>query len=699
VPAPQQSPEQAFRLRKFQGTNTEVDSVFLGQSYVARSENWMPAQSYRLAKRPGTTLLGAVGFGTNAITHLLATHAPDGTPYLFAYANQAGNGFLAVSVNEQAFAYDPPNVAGLTPSLIGRSIAFRDRIYVGNGVDALRSFKIGDPVSANTQVYSAVADDGVPPPPSFTPYSGLSIATGAYSYAWSRRNTVDGLVRGRTKPGDFQAVPEKSIKFTAPSVTLGPNEVYSLFVAPRNLPIEYATLQTTGLAAGATTTEFTTFDVTGRRVPMAGGTNVFRTGNMLLIWRNRLVFSGMRDDPYAIFSTETILPGFEQAQFNQGTLFPAFARVNLPAKVTGIGVAGVTTDTDALAPLLFFTVSRTFIVDGDPFSPVGTAVLQEISSRVGCISHDTIVNTPSGTVFCGMDSVYLIPPGGGYPQDVGWPIADQVRQIPPALRAAVVATFHKQFYKLAIPVPGGAQNTHQWWLDLRQGVGQTPSWWGPMTGFGVSAMASDPSHVDESDRGYAAYAGTDLVVRTHQLHLYTDYTAGVASGTPIRSMLKSGRFDADQPFTVKVMTRLRLIAQAFIKSSLKVGVETDGGNTWPGIDDILLAEEIEDPARWIHLTPTSPPPPPPNSAWNTAKFVVVAPVEAQTITPYTRPRGLSFVITLSHNPQADPAKPSFGVGNIELRDFEMLFFFSERKVRYVGFTTNQVRKPPERVSK
>jgi len=704
--APRQSPEQAFRLRKFQGTNTEIDSTFLGPSVVSRSENWIPTQSYRLGKRPGTTLMQQVSFSTTEVSDLLCAR-DGGVLYLYAFCLQSGGtAFIAQSIEEQPFTYNDATSPGVSfpTNARGRMIQFRDRIYAGNGVYPLVTWKMGDP-PANTLVFNAIANLG--PPAAGTlgdasagNQSDRQVPTGTYAYAWGAFDTVKKVYTGRTDAGSLVVPAGKVASFTSPSVALPANNIYRLFVAPRGFPVEYASMQADNLAASTATNTFSSFDVTDQRVPMAGGVNVFRTGNMFVIWRNRVVFAGSANDPYSVFATDVILPGTEQASFNQGTMFPANAKVPLPARVTGIGIAGTTTDQDASSPLLFFTSSKTFVCMGDPFSIVDQATLIEVSSRVGCVAHDSIVNTPSGTIFVGIDSVYLIPPGGGYPEDIGWPIANEIRAIPPSSRQLACAMFHKQFYKLAIPAPGGGPPIAQWWLDLRQGVGNPPSWWGPHSGVTVSAMAADPSSTLEVDRGYAAIAASDDVVRVHQPGIFSDHMPGAAHATGITSVLKSGRFDADEPFLAKIFTRLRLIAQTAVRSDIHVTFETDGGDTW-AVQPIELGRNAEMPGQFVHLTPIAVPPGPANfQSWNhdpppegdsvgtirgNAKFRTIAPVEVQTITPAIRPRGLSAVITLTHAPMHDPMHPEMmgAVAQVELRDFELLFIPSERKVRYL----------------
>jgi hypothetical protein len=706
--APQDAPEQGFRLRKFQGTQTEMDSTFIGPSFLVASENWIPTQSFRLGKRPGSTLVQSLGKFT--VPNLLATHDANGLLYLFAYCiPPTGNAFVQQMVDEGVPTQSPPS-AHFAASRTGRMIAFRDRVYAGNGIDPLVSWKLGDP-GANTITYSGIASLGVPPVATAVATTGFAtIDSGTYSYAWAVLNTTTGLYESRTDIVDASGNPvglvtvgpNQTLKFPAPT-NPGAGKSLRLFVSPRNYPVQYATMQADHVTGEI---DLSTVAGTSTPVPMAAGINVYRTGNMFVIWENRLVFSGMLSDPTSVFATDTILPGAEQAAFNQGTLFPSFAKVPLPQICTGVGVCGVTSEFDPTAPLLFFTLSKTLIVEGDPFDPNGSAEIIEVSSRVGCVGHDSIVATPVGTIWCGLDSVYLMPPGGGYPQDIGWPIADQIRAIPVAERASIVATFHRQFYKLAIPEPGGAGNTNVWWLDLRGGgVGSTPSWWGPMTGMTLQALTADPASTSEIDRCYGAVPPNDptlnsdqtYVLRLHQLNTYTDFLPDYPYPVPIRSRLQSGRFDADMPFNVKIGTRIRLISQVAGLTQLHVLLVTDGGISWP-IDPIKLGQGIIPRGQFVHLTPI-PGGPPSYQRFNSllpdgepnhsgAQFVSISPAEAQTIVPYDRPRGLSMQVSLIHDPTLDAAAggtanpPFFGL--LEIRDFELLFLVSGRKVRFLN---------------
>ena len=703
--APQDAPEQAFRLRQFQGVNTTIDSTFLGPSFLQLSQNWFPAVSFRLAKRPGNVLFQHIGNSTTAVTDLLADSLA-GITYLYAYCQRASDAVIAVSINEGPFGFNPPNVTFPTATARGRLVRFRDRVYAGNGVDPLVSWKVTDPAGTPAQVYGAMgalSPGGTASAQNNPTGTNLNaMPTGTYQVCFAVYDTVTKFYVSRGDPivdatngqpgiviGTGTNNTGQSLLCHSPTAALAANQVYRCFIAYRGFPIEYATAQGTDWKADEQRT-FTSIDVTDLRCPIKAG--VTRTGNMFLVWRNRVIFAGSQAEPFAVFATDTILPGLEQDIYNQGTFFPVAAKVMLPDTVTGIGMAGATTDLDPTAPLLFFTQTRTFLCQDDPFDPNGSAVLLEIASRVGCVAHDTIVTTPLGTIFAGIDSIYLIPPGGGYPQDIGWPIASEIRQLDPGTRSEMNAIFHKQFYKIALP-PGFGE----WWLDLRQGLGSVPQWWGPMLTQNIQPCChtAELNSQNEIDRGYAAYNGTDIVVLLHQLGIYTDYDPSVPTMNlrGISSVIKSGRFDAEQPFVAKVFTRLRLICETAGESSMQVLFETDGGSTWP-IEDILLGEGMHTLGLFRHTVAADPPGPAPEESWVDttynpigAQFGTIAPTEAQTITPAVRPRGLSIVVTLSHSPE--PTAASMNLPNVELRDFELLFLPVGRKVRYLGESTGK----------
>lgn len=673
--APAESPEQAFRLRRFSGVNTLTDPVFLGPQFLAHSQNWIPNQTFRLSKKPGSRLYATTG---NNVTNITAVgrYYVGGLRYLYWYGQRTashGRDILCRSIEDAAVEVVTP--AFTEDVQLGRMIRYGDYLYVGNGVEDIRQVKIsgvvGDPGTVvPLTIVALLADIGSV---TATPITGSTVAmdTGSYEYAWAVYNTETKLYISRTDPQSLDVPVDTYVTAVAPATALLTNQVYRFFVSPQGWPIEYATAQGKDFTAFTTTTTdntktFSTFDVTNDRVPVTN--NVRRTGNKFTVYRGRVVFAGNETDPNALYATGVILPGLEQDVFNQGAFFPAAARVVLPDRVTAIGVSGSTGPQDPRSPLVACTTTKTFLFMGDPFDPEADFAQIQLSDQIGCPAHDTMVPTSEGLIFMGMDSVYLLPADGSPPKDVGWPIADQIRGIQ-GNREHAVAIHHKHFYKLAISGFGGGPNVVQWWLDLRQGIGDTPSWWGPHYGPPISAFATALQDPDEQDKGFAAWGDTDTLFLHHQMNLYFDvdhFEDGVLKSVPIHSVLRTGVFDAEQPFLPKVFTRLRAIARAASATSVHVELVTDGGATWD-VDAMIM--EGPEGAKWYGTLDVDN-----RARWGTSRWLHLGPLEIQTITPVERPRGLSVEAILSHTDATD----------LQLRDFEILFIPTGRKVRYLG---------------
>jgi len=668
--APADSPELAFRLRRFSGVNTFIDPVFLGPQFLAEAQNWIPNQTYRLSKKPGSRQYDVTGQGVQHIT-AIGRYYQTGDRYLYWYGQRDTGGDALFRTKDDA-AVSTPITTFTETRAVGRQIRYGNYLYVGNGIDDIQQVPIAFVDSTTTPVVT-LAPIADAPGGSFTPTaiaatdSTPRLDTGSYQFAWAIYNKTTKLYTARSAAQTLTIEKDECATATAPGTPTAPL-VYRLFVAPQGWPIEYATAQGTDFT-DTTARTFTSFDVTDDRVPIDN--NVHRTGNLFTTFRGRVVFAGSANDPNAFCATGTILPGLEQDVFNQGAFFPAWARIPLPDRCTGLGVSGSTGAQDPRSPLVAFTPTKTFLYMGDPFDPEDESAAQiQLSDRIGCPAHDTIVPTPLGLVFMGMDSVYLLGADGGPPQDVGWPIADQIREIF-AGRGECCAIYHKYFYKLAIPLPGGGGNAVQWWLDLRQGIGDTPSWWGPHVGPPVSALATALLDPDEPDKGFAAQWGTDQLFLHHQMNLY--YEVGSDPGTTppylpyaMHSSLRSGVFDAEQPFQPKVFTRLRAISRAASGSQLRVRLFTDGGQGWD-VDPI----EVTGPegAKWYGTLDTAN-----RARWGISHWLHLGPLEVQTITPAERPRGLSCELLLQHDTPVD----------VQLRDFEILFLPTGRKVRYLG---------------
>src|SRR5262249_33462406 len=475
--APADSPELAFRLRRFSGVNTFIDPAFLGPQFLAEAQNWIPNQTYRLSKKPGSRQYDVTGQGTKHIT-AIGRYYETGDRYLYWYGQRDTGGDALFRTKNDA-AVSTPITTFTETRAFGRLIRYGHYLYVGNGIDDLRQVPVAFVDAATTPVVTlapiADAPGGSLAPTAIagTDVGTPRLATGSYHFARALYNTTPKPYTARSAAKPLTITANQMAPATAPGTPSAPL-VYRLFVSPQGWPIEYATAQGKDFT-DTTARTFTSFDVTDDRVPIDN--NVRRTGNIFTVFRGRVVFAGSRDDPNAVCATRVILPGLEQDVFNQGAFFPAWARLQLPGRITGVAIAGASTGAgDPRSPLVVFTSTKTFLYSGDPFDPEDPSSAQiQLSERIGCTSHDTIVPTPQGIVFMGMDSIYLLGSDGGPPQDVGWPIADQIRSIAAGNRPGCCAIYHKYFYKLAIPIPAGGPTVVQWRLDLRQVLRDTPS--------------------------------------------------------------------------------------------------------------------------------------------------------------------------------------------------------------------------------
>ena len=300
--------------------------------------------------------------------------------------------------------------------------------------------------------------------------------------------------------------------FRAPTGALGTGERYHLFLAGVDQEIEGAHDQTPdGLPASSGADQFALWDdpaVESAGVPTAS--TVVRRGAHLVAHRGRLWGAGGLDaTARRAWATNVLIPGLEQALYEQGLFFPAAAvSPDLGGPVTALAVATLTsTNRSPTAPLGIFTETSTWLYFGDPLDDPSSSLVQ-VSEEIGCPGDRTVVATPLGIVFCGKRSIYLLSPQQAEPKDIGWPIEAAIRGVPVPMRTRCWALYHRGFYKLGLVPAGGTHPTEQWWLDLRRGLGDPPSWWGPHTTPGYSAAARATNHPAEEDRAWAAQEGT-----------------------------------------------------------------------------------------------------------------------------------------------------------------------------------------------
>jgi hypothetical protein len=651
---PARATDRPILLRRFDGTNRQVDSVYLGPSYLRRATNWVPARSFALTKRGGTLPYQTVT-PAGRLDALLRAYSSDGQHrYLYAVrVPGATTDDLVVSVDDGPFVV----VTGGTFAATGARydlVQVGDVVYVGNGIDPLKRIPLGG-TATNLAALGSFTDGSAAP--TFAADANAPLLSGTYSYGWAVMNHDTGawVTRGQAREVTKASAGDEHITFPAPTgYTLAAGERFHIFVAPVNLPIELAMDQMPegGSGGGTPHPQAILRSIQAGPVfwPLRG---TARTGRMLVAHRGRIWFAGWQSDRSAVMATNLILPSREQPIFSSAEFFPVNAHIRLPAPVTGLGIAAISENDAPDSPLVIFTTTRSFLLYGDILDDESSRLV-EMSSRIGCVSHATVVPTPFGLFWLGAESVYQMQPGGGAPLDVGWPMAPEIRAIPAMRRQWATATFHKGFYKIAFSSPGSTVNDQAWWLDCRLGgVGTTPRWWGPHTTVNPSAFAVGLVDPDEVDRGFVAMGGGGVVLLDDQAGSQRD------NGLPIVATLETGTLDDGAPFDKKLLSRVRVTAHAPVHTTLNTTLTTTPGRTTPLVPIVVTG--ASGGAQWNV------------GRWNQARWGAVQPGfdEGQTTCPADRPATLWAAITLQH---AAPLP-------IALREVELRYHPVERPVR------------------
>jgi hypothetical protein len=655
--------ELPIPVRRFQGTMLAMDSAFAPLGWLTRCENWVPDLSLVLGKRRGSApwqRLPAPG----RVDPLFYCTGSDGTRYLYAIANDQ----LYVSANDAPLApvTNGAFTAGPTEDLRYGIAVIGDTLYVGTDTTPIKQVPLGG--AAVDLVPLALLDDAGQVATAIADELARVLA-GTYSYRWAVYHTP---TQRWTKLGPVHTVTtggtgRQRLGFRAPTVALGTGERYHLFLAGVDQEIEGAHDQTPdGLPASVGVDQFALWDdpaVESVGVPTAS--TVVRRGAHLVAHRGRLWGAGGLDETARrVWATNVLVPGLEQALYEQGLFFPAGAVTpDLGGPVTALAVATLTsTNRSPTSPLGIFTATSTWLFFGDPLDDPSSSLVQ-VSDEIGCPGDRTVVATPLGIVFCGKRSVYLLSPQQAEPKDVGWPIEPAIRAQPVALRDRAWAIYHRGFYKLALVPAGATQPTEQWWLDLRRGLGDPPSWWGPHTTPGYSAAARATNHPAEEDRAWAAQeSSVAFFVLLDQADRYMDpigprtggqwnvsdwNTAHWATETavPIVSRLTTAQLDGNAPLTPKLAKRARLVARVLDSTSLGITLHADFGYGAAG----TLLVPIPRGDLWDA------------SDWDTAEWAMTYWVLSEFECPVPEPRGRMFAATLTH---VDPVP-------CDLRDFEL----------------------------
>src|SRR5438128_2584400 len=162
-------------------------------------------------------------------------------------------------------------------------------VYLGNGIDPLKAVNLGSPVTVTNDPFSIAAPAGGGTAATSAADSTASeMFPGTYSFAYAVFNFVTKKWTQRFATQTFLQNPgavDKSIDFTSPVVgtyTLGANELFHLFLAPRNQPIEFATDQTPSGVGNNVATTIRQVAIDGTPIPIVGAS---RRGNLLVAHR------------------------------------------------------------------------------------------------------------------------------------------------------------------------------------------------------------------------------------------------------------------------------------------------------------------------------------------------------------------------------------------------------------------------------
>jgi hypothetical protein len=139
--------------------------------------------------------------------------------------------------------------------------------------------------------------------------------------------------------------------------------------------------------------------------------------------------------------------------------------------------------------------------DMRPPSSTGDYTIYPLAIKVGCNAPKTMVWTPKGSMWLGIDrQVYLLPVDSSSPIAIGDKIrsnssaTEGIEKIPAAQIQNACAVYHDGFYKLSVARQGDSTNNTQWWLDIgRVALDENNligPWYGPMTGQSINVFAT-----------------------------------------------------------------------------------------------------------------------------------------------------------------------------------------------------------------
>lgn len=263
--------------------------------------------------------------------------------------------------------------------------------------------------------------------------------------------------------------------------------------------------------------------------------------------------------------------------------------------------------------------------------PLGNPRIQVIRFNVdaSCISHHTVVQTPYGILWCGVDDVWAFVQGQ-MPFRLGM-------KLNPTIRAAALggygwranASYYAGSYRLALPtLPYTAGSTsmldgyEQYWLELRNGMPpgfQEAAWYGPQvygTGYWQGALGQEsriekPGYVYLPTANTYLNSGTKYGIMSAQVDANRSGQDVLASQIPLYARTDnfplaryiSKDYDMGDSMIDKVYTGTELSIQTAHDLMLQVVSDMNTGEDTSLITDILQHNAVNSYVRSLAYAP------------------------------------------------------------------------------------------------
>jgi hypothetical protein len=174
----------------------------------------------------------------------------------------------------------------------------------------------------------------------------------------------------------------------------------------------------------------------------------------------------------------------------------------------------------------------------------GDYTVYPLSIAVGCNAPRTMVWTPKGTIWLGIDrQVYILPFNSVTPVPVGTKIqsrltdAEGIEKLPVSYISQASAVYHNGYYILSVAQEGQTTNTSQWWLDINRlyqdGDGHYGPWYGPMLGQTISCFWSLTGSGDGGELIGGEHTAKGYIYNLAKRDTFSDYSPSASAATTI----------------------------------------------------------------------------------------------------------------------------------------------------------------------